>query len=77
MVSPSAIVPMTEAATPFILGGEERKKLVRTIYDYLSSDSFRIEVMDRVGSHQPGEAEDQFVTRAKETLVEMLSEKLS
>jgi len=76
MVSPSAIVPMTEATTPFILSSEERKKLVRTIYDYLSSDSFRIEVMERVGSRLPGEVEDQFVTRAKETLVHMLSEKL-
>ncbi|MDQ3624482.1 MAG: hypothetical protein M3463_18665 [Verrucomicrobiota bacterium] len=59
------------------LGRNDTHQLIQSIEDYLRTDDFSSAVSKMVGEPTPDETEDEFVSRAKTAIQEILTERFN
>ncbi|WP_419962691.1 hypothetical protein [Pantoea vagans] len=65
---------LTKLTTP-IVGSSKADEFTDDVMKFVQSDEFITKLDDKVGDVLPGETEDQFVKRAKSTLLNLLRSK--
>lgn len=65
---------LTKLTTP-IVGSSKAEEFTDDVMKFVQSDEFITKLDDKVGDVLPGETEDQFVNRAKSTLLKLLKSK--
>lgn len=65
---------LTKLTTP-IVGSSKAEEFTDDVMKFVQSDEFITKLDDKIGDVLPGETEDQFVSRAKSTLLKLLRSK--